>query len=82
MSVPEGVERIRERWDSVASVLERYRGSQPRSVSREGVGFDGGVGSGIAFSGAVSGCGRPCISAIVSFNYSYSALGEKIEGWP
>ena len=82
MSVPEGVERIRERWDSVASVLERYRGSQPRSVSREGVGFDGGVGSGIAFSGAVSGCGRPCISAIVSFNYSYSALGGKIEGWP
>ena len=82
MSVPAGVERIRERWDSVASVLERYRGSQPRSVSRERVGFDGGVGSGIAFSGAVSGCGRPCISAIVSFNYSYSALGGKIEGWP
>ncbi len=50
----------------MASVLERYRGSQPRSVSRDGVGFDCGVGSEIAFSGAVSGGGRPCILDIVT----------------
>jgi hypothetical protein len=61
VSVPEGVERTRERWEIVASVFERYNGSQLWRVLREGIGFDGGVdmGSGIAFSGAVSGGGSP-----------------------
>lgn len=69
LSVPEGVERTRERWEIVASVLERYKGSQLRRVSTEGIGFDGGVGSGsgsgIALSGLVSGGGRPWMSDIV-----------------
>lgn len=69
MSVPEGVERMRESWAIVASVFERYKGSQVRSVSRDGIGFDGGVGmgSGIAFPGLVSGGGRPWISGMAGY---------------
>ncbi len=64
MSVPDGVERTRERWEMVASVLQRYMGSQLRRVCKEGKGDESGVCTGLAFSGVVSGGGRRWISDI------------------
>jgi hypothetical protein len=74
VSVPDGVDKMREICDRVTSVLERYKGTQLRSVLRGGIGFDGGVGtgSGIAFSRVVSGGGRPWISDIFGYNVPWS----------
>jgi len=62
VSVPEGVERMRLRWEIVRSVLLMYIGSQDLKVSIEGICGGAGteeVGVAAAFSGELPGGGRP-----------------------
>ena len=63
MSVPGGVDNIRDKWFIVSSVLLRYNGSQLRRVWRDG-GVDG-FGTGIALSGGVPAGGIPDTSDMV-----------------
>lgn len=63
MSVPDGVDNIRDKWSTVLSALLRYKGSHLRRVWREGGGD--GFGTGIALSGGVSVGGIPDISDMV-----------------
>ena len=68
-SVPEGVEKMRWRWESVLSVFLMYRGSQARRVfglCRCGVEGANGKGIGGVWSGGASGGGTPVNSDIMA----------------